>query len=229
MRYLLLASVAIVCCPRAYAPPAPPAKAGTKTVKLAGGVVLEIGPKSRRVIVPAKVVLTKGVLEGLLTRTKKKEHEYLLATDADARVIHTALEAAGAEAGSPVKFQPKFAAPRGTTIKVSLRYKDGTKVVTVPASAWVRDGKSRKALAKDWVFAGSFQGSHPDDDTKPRTFYMANHGDVITLCNMETAMLDLPVRSPKAINDRLYEAHPDKVPAKGTAVEVILEPLVKAE
>jgi hypothetical protein len=227
MRYLLLALPLFVLSPRAYAPPAPPAKAGVKTVKLPGGVVLEIGPKARRVIVPAKVVLTKGVLEGLLTRTKKKEHEYILATDADARVIHVALEGAGAEAGSPVKFQPRFAAPKGTTIKVSLRYKDGGKVVTVPAGAWVRDAKSRKALDKDWVFAGSVQGPHPDDDAKPRTYYMANHGDVIALCNMETAMLDLPVKSPKAINDRLYEAAPGKVPAKGTAVEVILEPAAK--
>jgi hypothetical protein len=222
---LLLIVPLLVVTPRAYAPPA--AKEGTKSVKLAGGIVLEIDPKGRRVIVPAKVVLTKGVLEGLLTRTKKKEHEYLLATDADARVIHAALVAALAKSGAPVKFQPKFAAPTGTAIKVSLRYKDGQKVVTVPASAWVRDGKTKKALDKDWVFAGSCFGPHPDDDTKPRTYYMANHGDVITLCNMETAMLDLPVRSPKAINDRLYEAHPDKVPAKGTAVEVILEPAAK--
>src|SRR5262249_2427402 len=160
---------------RASAPPAPPAKGGTKTVKLAGGVLLEIDPKGRRVIVPAKVVLRKGVLEGLLTRTKKKEHEYLLATDADARVIHAALEAALARAGSPVKFQPKFAAPTGTVIRVSLRYKDAEKkVVTVPASAWVRHGKTRRPLDKDWVFAGSCFGPHPDDDTKPRTFYMAN-------------------------------------------------------
>src|SRR5262249_40213654 len=140
---------------------------------------------------------------------------------------HSALLLAQAKAGSPVKFQPKFAAPTGTTIQVSLRYKDGEKVVTVPASAWVRDAKTRKALNKDWVFAGSVFGPHPDDDTKPQTYYMANHGDVITLCNMETAMLDIPVRSPKAINDRLYEAVTAKVPAKGTAVEVILTPIVK--
>lgn len=227
MRALLLAVPALVLPPLAFAPPAPPPKQATRAVKLAGGVVLELGPKGRRVIVPAKVVLTRGVLEGLLTRTKKKEHEYILATDADARVIHTALVAAGAKAGSPVKFQPKFAAPSGSAIKVSLRYKDRGRVVTVPASAWVRDAKSRKSLAKGWVFAGSIEGPHPDDDTKPRTYYMANHGDVIALCNMETAMLDLPVRSPKAINDRLYEAAPGKVPAKGTAVEVILSPAKK--
>src|SRR5262249_5192800 len=204
-RNLLVVGLLLSAWSRAYAPPTPAAKETTKTVKLGGGVVLQIDPKGRRVVFPARVVLPKGLLEGLLPRATKKEHEYLLATDADARVIHTALLGALAKPGSPVKFQPKFTAPSGTTIKVSLRYKDGKKVVTVPASTWVRDAKTRKALDKDWVFAGSCFGPHPDDDTKPRTFYMANHGDVITLVNMETAMLDLPVRSPKTLSDRLYE------------------------
>src|SRR5260370_6495125 len=72
-----------------------------KTVKVGNNVVLEIGA-TKRVIVQSEVCLTKGPLEGLLTRTKKKEHEYILAADVDARHIHTALELAGAQAGSPV-------------------------------------------------------------------------------------------------------------------------------
>lgn len=226
-RALVLTLAVAAIAPRAYAPPTPPAKDGAKEVKLAGGVVLQIDAAGRRVLVPAKVVLRDGVLEGLLTRSGKKEHEYILATDADARVIHTALMGALAKPGKPVQFGPKFTPPSGSAIKISLRYKDGGKVVTVPAGAWLRDGKTRKAFDKDWVFAGSTFGPHPDDDSKPRTFYMANHGDVITVVNMETAMLDVPFRSPKAINDRLFEAAPGKVPARGTAVEVILEPAKK--
>jgi hypothetical protein len=161
----------------------------------------------------------------LLSRTGKKEHEYILTTDADARVIHAALVAALAKPGAPVKLRPNFGAATGTAVRVSLRYRDGGKAVTVPVSAWVRDARTRKALDKDWVFAGSCFGPHPDDAAKPPTYYMANQGDVITLCNMETALLDLPERSPKAINERRYEARPGRVPAKGTAVEVILEPV----
>ena len=41
-----------------------------KRVVVGPGVVLEIEGTKRRVIVEAKVVLRKGVLEGLLTRAK---------------------------------------------------------------------------------------------------------------------------------------------------------------
>jgi len=90
---------------------ATPALAGAKRVPVGAGVELEIEGSTRRVIVSSTVVLRKGVLEGLLTRVKKKEHEYILAADVDARHIHTALEAAQAKAGTPVQFSPQFSPP----------------------------------------------------------------------------------------------------------------------
>ena len=44
-------------------------------------------------------------LECLLCRKNTKEYESLLATDADASVIHAALLVAGAEPGSPVQYK----------------------------------------------------------------------------------------------------------------------------
>ena len=60
----------------------------------------------------------------------------------------------------------------------------------------------------------------PDDATKP-PFYLANQGDVICLCNMDTAMLDLPIASPKALAERAWEANPDRIPPLNTKVDVI--------
>jgi hypothetical protein len=202
---------------------AAPGKAAPKRITVGPNVVLEIEGSKRRVIVAAKVCLRMGPLEGLLTRAKKKEHEYILAADIDARILHTALEAAGAKAGAPVEFHPMYKAARGTPIRVTLRFRKGGKTVTVNAREWIRQAKTKKDLDKDWVFAGSRFVPNPDDPQKKE--YIANHGDVICTCNMESAILDLPVRSPKKFDARLFEAHTDRIPETGTMVEVIFEPL----
>jgi len=201
-----------------------PAKPAVKRVPIGKNVVLEVEGKQRRVIVQAGVCLREGVLEGLLTRKGTKEHEYILSADVDARQVHAALVAAGAAAGAPVRFEPKFKSAHGTAIQVSLRYKKGGKEVTVPARQWVRDARRKKDLDIDWVFGGSRLVPNPEGKDRPPV-YLANDGDLICLCNMETAMLDLPVKSPKSWDDRVYEAHTARIPARGTPVEVILEPV----
>ena len=40
---------------------------------------------------------------------------------------------------------------------------------------------------------------------------------------MESAMLDLPIRSPKSPENRIYNALTSSIPPKDTRVEVILE------
>src|SRR5215212_2022990 len=124
-------------------------------VQFAKGVTLEVEDGKRRVLIESKVCLRQGQLEQLLTRKRTKEHEAILVADVDARKIHEALLVAEAEPGSPVKLQPKFAPPSGTTIKVSVEYQENGKTIRRPAQDWVRDHKSRKELRYDWVFAGS--------------------------------------------------------------------------
>jgi hypothetical protein len=190
-------------------------------------VVLEVPPDgTRRVRVQAVVAFREGPLEMLLCRTNTKEHESVLAADIDARDVHTALLAAGAKAGGPVQFDPKYQPAHGSTIKVSVEYEADGKTVTVPARSWVRDTKTQKDLAYDWVFAGSVLFRDPDDPQKP-PLYAANSGDVICVANFPDAMLDLPVNSPQEDADRQYEAFTDRIPPLGTKVTVILEPAEK--
>jgi hypothetical protein len=74
------------------------------------------------------------------------------------------------------------------------------------------------------VFAGSkFVPNHEDKNKPPD--YIANHGDLICTCNMESAVLDLPVPSPKKFDSRIYEADTDRIPNTDTKVEVIFEPV----
>ncbi len=197
-----------------------PAPAAKRT-EIRKDLYFEVQGDKRRVIVVANVCLREGQLEGLMCRKNTKEHEYILATDVDARDIHAALLAANAKPGTPVQFAPKYVPASGSVIKVALQYQKDGKRVTVRAQDWIRDMKTDKPMEQDWVFGGSRFILDPDDPKNP--IYLANQGDVICLCNMETAMLDLPIRSPKAPENRIYNALTASIPPKDTKVEVILE------
>jgi hypothetical protein len=189
-------------------------------------VFFEVQGEQRRAVVAAAVCLREGQLEGLLTRKGTKEHEYVLAADVDARQVHTALLAAGATPGSPVQFQPRYAPASGTAVRISLRYEKEGKTITEPARRWIRAGTTKKELDQDWVFGGSRLLPDPDDPKKP-PFYLANQGDLVCLCNLDSAMLDLPVRSPKKLDERVFAADTEHIPPLGTPVEVIFEPVAE--
>lgn len=201
----------------------------SKKVAIAKGVELEIDKDGkRRVLIASKVCLRQGQLEQLLTRTRTKEHEAILVGEMDAREVHKALLLTGAEAGSPVQFQPKFTPPTGTTIKVSLEYQQNGKTVRKPAQEWIREVKTKKALATDWIFGGSRLFKDPTDPKAP-PYYLANDGDVICIANFDTALLDVPFDSTKDNEHLSYEANTDAIPALGTPVTLILEPVLPAK
>lgn len=197
---------------------------GPKKVPVAKNVTLEIEGGKRRVLINATVCLRQGQLEQLLTRSRTKEHEAVLVADVDAREIHKALLLAGAEAGNPVKFQPKFSPPMGSPIKITLEYKENGKVVRRPAQDWIRNAKTKKPLEVDWVFGGSRLFKDPMNPTA-LPYYLANDGDIICIANFDTAMLDVPFDSSKDNDSLAYEANTDLIPALESPVTLILEPM----
>jgi hypothetical protein len=216
-------------CDDAPPPKAKPAatevEPDAKKVEVGKNVFLEVAPKRRRVLVEAEVCLREGALEQLLTRKHQKEHEAILSADIDARKVHEALLLAKAKDGTPARWVPKYRAPTGTTIQVSLVYKDAKgKKVTVPARSWIKNRATGKELDTDWVFAGSMLIENPLDKNAAK-HYLANDGDVICVSNFEGAMLDLPVMSSKDDVDRSYDAWTARIPAVGTKVTVVLEPV----
>jgi hypothetical protein len=192
--------------------------------ELGKNVYFQTEGDARRVLVEAVVCLREGQLEQLMTRKNTKEHEAILAADVDARMIHSALVAARAEAGSPVTFRPEYKPARGTPIKITLEYKKDGKTVRVSAKDWIRNARTKKPLQYDWVFAGSQFVPNPVDPKAP-DFYLANEGDVICVSNFESAMLDLPIMSSQDNEELVFEAFADRIPALGTPVTVILEPI----
>jgi hypothetical protein len=177
--------------------------------------------KEKRLVVRARVAQQDAVLEHLLCKKDSKEHESVLVTEAPARLIHAGLLLTGAETGHPVKFQPTFQPPAGSAIAIEVEWEQAGKLKKVDARDWVMDLGTKKALTRDWVFAGSELFEDPRTKTM---IYAADDGDLITVANFPASILDLPYRSSASDADRGYSANPEKVPVRGTPVTMYLSP-----
>jgi hypothetical protein len=219
------ALVGLIGCEADGPPPAPTEKAPEiKKVPAGKNVTFCIQGDRRFIQVETVVCLREGPLEQLLTRKGTKEHEAILAADIDARDLHKALLTTGAEPGSPVQYQPRFKAPTGPTVKVSVQWEEKGKLRTEPAQKWVMNGMTKKELNSDWVFAGSRFVKNLDEG-KP-DYYLANDGDVVCVANFESALLDLPFNSSKSDAERSFVAFTERIPPKDTKVTLILEPIL---
>jgi len=185
------------------------------------GRSLWFDPGKKQLVVRAKVVLREGPLEHLVCLKGTKEHEAILATDAEPWQIHTGLLLTGAQPGHPVRFEPKFEPPAGTPIAIELLWMTDGKLHRSDARDWVKDEKTRKPLAEHWVFAGS--ELYTDPVTK-KTMYAADEGDLITVANFGSAILDLPLASSASDADRIFSADTAHVPPLGTEVLLRLGP-----
>jgi hypothetical protein len=185
------------------------------------GRSLWFDPKTKQAVVRARVVLREGYLEHLLCLKGTKEHEAILATDAVPLELHTALLLTGAEPGHPVRFVPKFEPPAGPAIAIELRWQQDGKARTADARDWVKDEKAKAPLALDWVFAGS---QFFDDPETKKKVYAANDGDLFTVANFGSAILDLPIASSTDDVERVFATNTDKIPPLGTEVFMALSP-----
>jgi hypothetical protein len=176
--------------------------------------------KERRLYLKAKVVLRDGFLEHLMCSKGTKEHEAILATDAVPHLIHAGLIATGAEVGKPVQFVPKFEPPSGSAIAIEVRWMENGKLRKQDARQWVKTDKE-KALERDWVFAGS---QLYDDPFTKKKRYAADDGDLITVANFSSAILDLPIESSANDADRAFSTNTAQIPEVGTEVLVALYP-----
>jgi hypothetical protein len=187
------------------------------------GRSLWFDPKDRRLYLRARVVLRDGFLEHLMCSKGTKEHEAILATDAVPNQIHAVLLMTGAEAGKPVQFFPKFEPPTGSPIAIELMWMRDGKVQKQDARKWIKADKNMP-LERDWVFAGS--QLYDDIVTKKRR-YAADEGDLITVANFASAILDLPIESSANDADRAFTTNTEMIPPVGTDVLVALYPRPK--
>lgn len=175
-----------------------------------------------RVYVDGLVTLREGVLEMFACPAGTKEHESIVAVDAPAMLIHTALLAVGAEPGTPVRFQPDYQPPTGTEIVVSIEWTANGETQSARAQDWIRNAETGEAMKLPFVFAGS--GFWTDPDTK-KNHYLAEGGDLICVTNFGAAMLDVPAPSTQANDELWFEPFTERIPPVGTPVRLVLTPV----
>jgi hypothetical protein len=209
-------------------PAAPPGDDGAKAQVLTPdpswkslGRSLWFDPKAKKVVLRARVVLREGYLEHFMCSKGTKEHEAILATDAVPHKIHAGLLLTGAEPGHTVRFLPKFEPPTGSAIVIELQWLQDGKTRTSDARQWVKDEKAKAPLAIDWVFAGS---ELFEDPITKKKVYAADEGDLITVANFGSAILDLPIASSADDANREFFTNTEKIPPLGTEVFVTLGP-----
>ena len=201
--------------------PAKPAKDAPKIIKFKH---LRLDLTRRQVFLDAKVCLREGVLEFLVCKTGSKEHESILSTDAPGSQLHAALLALGLTPGKPARWSGvagsgKFLPPRGPGLKLAFRWKDKQgKTHQDDAGKWIKSAGQRKAkMPTEWIFIGS--------EILPDGKYWADaSGEVISMANFASAVIDVPFESSKDNALRDYTINTDAVPAQGTAVEVVITP-----
>ena len=199
---------------------APKAESGLKKIAKDHDIYLDL--KRKAVVIDGEVCLREGQLEMFACPKGTKEHESVVSLNCTAEQAHAALLAVGAKPGTTVKFTPEYKAATGPIVDVMVLWLDekGEKH-KVRAQEWVKQAKTGKEMAFDWVFAGS--GFWTDEDTG-KTHYMANSGDLICVSNFNTATMDLPVESSQANASLMFVAFTDRIPPRGTKIRVVLIP-----
>ncbi len=172
-------------------------------------------PIKRELVMRARVASTEGYLEHLLCLEQSKEHESVLATWASPRLIHAGLILAVGEPGHPVRYRPEFKSPDGPEVAIEIEYPVEGKTERVDAREWVKNEKTGKPLETNWVFAGS--ELFEDPQTK-KMIYAADGGDLVTVANFPSAILDLPFASSNSDAERSYVVFAGRMPVRGTPV-----------
>lgn len=181
-----------------------------------------LDPARKELVVGGTIALAEGVIEVFACPKGSKEHESIVATRCPARLVHAGLLALGMEPGSPVSFDPEYRPAVGPKVSVRVRWKDADgRQRERPAQEFIRNTKTGRELEAEWVFAGSAFWRDPADGTE---HYQADGGDMICVSNFPTAMLDLTIESSESNAALLFEAFPERVPPRGTDVELILAP-----
>lgn len=212
--------------PQAKAPAASAPSAGDETsdiVRMTKDYELWVDRKQKKVILGGQVCLREGQLEMFACPKGTKEHESIVSVNCkEARLIHAALLAVGAQPGKPVSFDPVYRPASGSIVDVFLVWQDEAgKKNRVRAQEWIKELKSDKPMSHPWVFAGS---GFWKDDTTGQQYYQADGGDLICVSNFPSAMLDLPIESTQANSELLFSAFTERIPPLGTRVRLELIP-----
>ncbi len=173
-----------------------------------------------RVELDAKVVLRKGALELLVCSPGTREHESILVCPAKPSAIYQALGLIGLTPGHPVSYDPKaeqLIPPAGESLRLSVRWRDGGEIKTVPVERWLQLRDEQKSpTAMDWMFTGSMR-------TSDGRFAADLEGTIICVVDFASALIGVGALHSDS-NELLWlQAFEKRIPPRDTACTIILE------
>ena len=213
-----------------------------KKLKLPG---VKINAKERYVDVDASICLDQGALELIACTKNTKEHETIVALEAKAKHIHTALLLIGAKPGNPAmqkavdkeKTRWIHLPPKGGPVDVFLVFKNKQgKEVERPISDFIEaysdeydDGQEEPDEEEEddrfpthtFLFAGSFLHGKGDG---PRKYLADLSGNVISLATFGDELLCLPGIYAHAAGALSWQIDDTHLPEVGTKVKLRLRP-----
>jgi hypothetical protein len=182
---------------------------------------IHVDIKNRQIEVDCEALNANQPLEFFCVTSGGNEYESVLRTPAKPSDIHFALLMLGLTPGEPATFSPVrhlWLPPHGPPLCIHCRYMLHGRAMDVPAYRMMRSVKDKKGMPPSvWVFDGS--------RVMPSGVYAADlAGYVVSICNFDLTMIDVPSLVSNANETLEWEYNPDLVPAKGTAVTMVIEP-----
>ena len=197
---------------------ADPIDAHPELTRLSPQHAIWIDTETKHLVVGGSVTLTDGPIEFFACPRKTKEHESIVAVDATAKLVHAGLLAIGLRPGSPASFYPQFKPATGDSVAIRVRWHDDIGDHEMSAQTWVKNSQTGEELDCNWIFAGSSFWKDPRTGTE---YYQADAGDLVCVSNFPAATLDLPITSSQANESLLFETFTERIPQRGTPVELI--------
>jgi biopolymer transport protein ExbD len=177
--------------------------------------------KNKQIRVDCQALNVDIPLEFFCVTAGGNEHESVLRTPAKPSHIHLAMLMLGLQPGEPVKYSEaaqKWFPPHGPPLHISVEYQKDGRTIVFPANELMRSVKTKQPMPPlTWIFAGSRildDGTYGADPT----------GYVVSICNFDLCMIDVPALVSSANETLEWERNPDTVPPTGTAVTMIIEP-----
>ena len=211
---------------------APPPQRGEKTTPKGYRLNLE----ERCVDVDARVCLHEGLLELIACTKGTKEHESIVAIEAQPKMLHLALLLLGVNAGHPPGQRPLDDAGKrwidvpatGDPVEVSLVYpgEDG-KIVERPIKEFLRNKEGAGFPTSTFLFAGSRLIAGRNGENGPRTYLCDQTGNVISIASFGDELLCLRGRHSHANHALTWSVSPGDLPPVDAKVILRLRPLKK--
>ncbi len=194
---------------------AKPEKIGENLYKL-GNVILDTGKKEISIPGEINIATDDTIIEFFACGTLGKSHESILILDAEPIFLFIALGLLDLEPGRNLNVVGDPHEPKGSFLDISVEWDQGENVVSHSARELVWNAITGQPMQKThWVFTG---GRLINNQLTSQLYH-----NIIAVYRDPDSLINNPL--PGGTDDRTYRVNTDKIPPKGTKINLIIRPI----